>query len=457
MLKLTFITDTHHYSKTLGTSGRQYFLRSGSDQKCLAETGDIIDAAFEQIAKSDTSAVMIIGDVTNDGEKVSHIEFREKLEKLAKSKPVYTITSTHDWCCDENQRSFHGGLVSHNVETLKSNELRDFYFDFGPKQAISEYITHIGTTSYVIQLSDNVRLLALNDDKNGNDHAGFTEEHFCWIENQIKKAYDDNCLIIGMEHHLLTPHISPLITGGGTCVADREYVASRLADAGLKYMFVGHSHMQSTTDFKSKKGNVIKEVNVGSLVGYPAPIVDVTVNDDMTLTYDVKHLKSFKLDGKEIDAQKFLANHCTALVHRLLDCANKEEFCARLNALGIDGEKLSNLFFIARPIMDIIKYKSVGYTYEKLKHLGFGRYFDKKLIEKYKNHKILEFVDYITLSIMDGSIVKYDRQSDYYKLVMSFIVIPSKIFKKNVDLKKLIFAVDAVLTGGRYNNQHDTL
>ena len=156
MLKLTFITDTHHYSKTLGTSGRQYFLRSGSDQKCLAETGDIIDAAFEQIAKSDTNAVMIIGDVTNDGEKVSHIEFREKLEKLAKSKPVYTITSTHDWCCDENPRSFHGGLVNHNVETLKSNELRDFYFDFGPKQAISEYITHIGTTSYVIQLSDNV-------------------------------------------------------------------------------------------------------------------------------------------------------------------------------------------------------------------------------------------------------------------------------------------------------------
>ena len=45
-LKLTFIADTHHYSKTLGTTGRQYELRSGSDQKCLAETGDIIDAAF---------------------------------------------------------------------------------------------------------------------------------------------------------------------------------------------------------------------------------------------------------------------------------------------------------------------------------------------------------------------------------------------------------------------------
>ena len=78
-------------------------------------------------------------------------------------------------------------------------------------------------------------------------------------------------------------------------------------------------------------------------------------------------------------------------------------------------------------------------------------------VEKFKNHKILDIVDQITLSIMDGSIVKYDRESDYYKLVMSFISIPSKIFKKNIDFKKLIFAVDAVLTGGRYNNQHDTL
>lgn len=260
-----------------------------------------------------------------------------------------------------------------------------------------------------------------------------------------------------MEHHLLTPHISPLITGGGTCVADREYVASRLADAGLKYMFVGHSHMQSTTDFKSKKGNIIKEVNVGSLVGYPAPIVEVNVNDDMTLTYDVKHLESFTLESKEIDAQKFLKNHCTALVHRLLDCANKEEFAARLNALGISGDKIANLFFIARPVMNIIKYKTVGYAYGKLKHFGFGRFIDKNLAEKFKNHKILDIVDQITLSIMDGSIVKYDRESDYYKLVMSFISIPSKIFKKNIDFKKLIFAVDAVLTGGRYNNQHDTL
>ena len=59
MYKFTFLADLHYYSKTLGTSGRAYELRSGSDQKCLAESGAIIDAAFNHLARSDTQAVLL--------------------------------------------------------------------------------------------------------------------------------------------------------------------------------------------------------------------------------------------------------------------------------------------------------------------------------------------------------------------------------------------------------------
>ncbi|MCD7796593.1 MAG: hypothetical protein LUG95_02975 [Clostridiales bacterium] len=353
---------------------------------------------------------MIAGDVSNDGELVSHIEFKQKLYKLKEKKKVYLITATHDWCCDGNPRRFSGGIVTNDVETVSSDKLCDFYYDFGPKDALSEYITHIGTYSYVVQLSDNVRLLALNDDKNENDHAGFSEEHFRWIEQQIKNARQDGCLIIGMEHHLLVPHISPLITGGSICVKNREYVASRLADAGLRYMFVGHSHIQNTADFISEKGNKITEVNVGSLVGYPAPIVNVTVNDDMTLTYDVDHLDTFTLDSKEVDAQKFLASHCTAIIHRLLDCATPEEFADRLTALQLDGKTLSKFFPIARPILNIIKNDTVGRLYKRLKHLGLGRSIDESLVKKFSSEKLLSFVDSVMLSAMDGSIKKIRPQ-----------------------------------------------
>lgn len=457
MTKLTFIADTHHYSKTLGTKGRQYELRSGSDQKCLAETGEIIDSAFDYISKSDTDAVLIAGDVTNDGEKASHLEFREKLKALAKSKKVYVITATHDWCCDENPRRYDGDKVFHDVEVMKSSELRDFYFDFGPKDALSEYITHIGTCSYVVQISENVRILALNDDKNQNGHAGFTEEHFCWIEEQIKKAQQDGCLIVGMEHHLLMPHVTPLITGGSTCVENREYVASRLADAGLKYMFVGHSHIQSTSSFKTRKGNVITEVNVGSLVGYPAPIVEVTVNDDLTLSYQVKHLKNFTLNGNKVDAQEYLKKHALDLLHRVIDAPDKKELIDRLTALQLDGKKFEKFTPIIFKVLKFIKNADVMDVYKKLKRIGLAKDIDYILAVKYRNKKLLDIIDEIYLSLFDGSTVTYSRDDDYYKLIISVVSIPSKIFKKNNDMKKLIFAIDSILTGGNFNNQKDII
>lgn len=454
MLKLAFIADTHHYSKTLGTTGKQYELRSGSDQKCLAESGDIIDAAFEKLAESDVDYVLIAGDVTNDGERVSHLEFRDKLMKLSEKKKVYLITATHDWCNDLNPRRYDGDRVYHDVGVMSSRELPNFYRKFGVDDAISTFETHIGTCSYVVQLSDKVRLLALNDDKNEKNHAGFTEEHFQWIEQQLEAARQDGCLMIGMEHHLLIPHISPLITGGSTCVADREYVASRLADAGLRHMFVGHSHIQNTAEFKSKAGNVIREVNVGSLVGYPAPIVYVTVNDNMTLRCDVEHLEKFTFNGREMDAQAYLREHTLAIVHRLLEADDASAFAERAAALGLNSEKLGRFYPIIKPVIRFIRCGTVGEFYGRLKFLGLSRFVDKRLVERFANEKVMSFVDRIMLSAFDGSMVKYGKYDDYYKLVISFVSIPSRLFKKNEDLKNLVSAVDAILTGGDFDNQH---
>ena len=456
-MKITFIADTHHYSKTLGTTGKAYELRSGSDQKCLAETGDIIDAAFKQIAESDTDAVFILGDVSNDGEMVSHIEFREKLYALKESKPVYIITATHDWCCDQNPRRFEGDTVSNDVEVMKSEDLPEFYKDFGPEQAIDKFITKIGTVCYTVQLDEKVRVLCLNDDKNENDHAGFTEDCWQWIEKQIAKATEDGCVLIGAEHHLLIPHVSPLIAVGSVCVADRDYVASRFADAGLKYMFVGHSHMQSTAKYTSEDGNTITEVNVGSLCGYPAPIVEVTVNDDGTLTYDVDHLKTFVLNGKEIDALPFLAKHATDLVNRVLECKTKEEFAEKLSALQLSGGKLSAYWVIAKPILHKLDTALAYDVYKLMKRLGLAKYIPKSAAERYHYKPLKEFINEVLLSVFDGALDAKERESDYYALVIGVILGLSQLKRDNEFTEKLIEMFDNLLTGGEINNQHATI
>ena len=453
-MKITFIADTHHYSKTLGTQGKAYELRSGSDQKCLAETGDIIDAAFSQMANSDTDAVFILGDVSNDGERISHIEFREKLYELKKSKPVYIITATHDWCCDGNPRRFAGDEVFSDVEVMKSEELPEFYGDFGPKQAVDSFITKIGTVCYTVDLGESVRVLCLNDDKNENDHAGFTEECWRWIESQIKKAKDDGCLLIGIEHHLIMPHISPLFAVGSTCVADREYVASRFADAGLRYMFVGHSHMQSTARFTSEKGNTITEVNVGSLCGYPAPIVEVTVNGTGSIAYEVNHLKTVKINGEEREASAFLAEHSANVINRVLECETKAEFAERLTALQMNGKKAAVLWPAAKPILHKLNTATAYELYKFLKFFGLAGKVPKSCALKFRDKLVKEFIDEVFLSVLDGSLHPKDRDGDYYRLVMSVVLTLVGLKKDEKMTDKVFEAFDNILTGGQINNQH---
>lgn len=456
-MKITFIADTHYYSKSLGTCGKAYELRSGSDQKCLAETAEITDAAFADIAKSDTDAVFILGDVSNDGEMISHIEFRKKLYELQKSKPVYLITATHDWCCDENPRRFEGDAVYNDVPVMKSYDLPKFYADFGPKQAISTFTAKIGTFCFVIALSEKVRVLCLNDDKNENGHAGFDADCRKWITEQIDDAKKCGCTLIGIEHHLLVPHISPLLTGGSTCVENREEVASFFADAGLKYMFVGHSHIQHTDSFTSRAGNKITEVNVGALSGYPAPIVDVSVLENGRLEYNVRHLKSFLVNGHETDAGDYLARHACDLIFRITECRDKKQFAERTEALGINSKKLLPLWPVIKPLLKKIDTALVWDAYKFLKAMHLQGNVTRAQALEYRYKPLREMIAEVWLSALDGSVNIHPKGSAYYNLVMAAVSAPSKTVKGNSDLRQLISAADNILTGGSYNNQHDVI
>lgn len=63
-------------------------------------------------------------------------------------------------------------------------------------------------------------------------------------------------------------------------------------------MFVGHSHLQRTDRYRSPAGNELTEVNIGALSGYPVPMVQVTVTDDLQVQMQVEHLATFDWYGR---------------------------------------------------------------------------------------------------------------------------------------------------------------
>lgn len=428
--KLAFIADIHYYSPSLGTEGRAYELRSGSDQKCLAESGAIVDAAFDLLKKSDVDAVVISGDVSNDGEKVSHDELCEKFEAFNREKPLYLITSTHDWCTDHNPRRFVGNEVFHDVETISAEALDKKYEPFGAENLVSVYTTDRGFHSRCFQVSESLRLLAVNDDMDGpGGKSGYSENHLRWMEAQIKDAKEKGMDVIATEHHLLLWNISGLINKGQS-IGDNFAVAERLADAGLRLMFVGHSHMQRTTEYVSKAGNKITQVNVGSLCGHPAPINYLTVENGVA-HLKVESLPGFTYQGEYKDAS-FLRDHSTAILTNLLHAAvnDKEDFRERLVSQGIRIKPLDKIYPIIRRFAKMALTITVGKAGRKINALTFGRGIHRKALKALKNEPLLPLILDIFLCVFDGSAAAQTMSEDVKTIATDVSTLPGRIVKK---------------------------
>lgn len=292
-LSFYLVTDTHYYDSSFKRSGPAYEKRSQTDQKCVAETPAIIDAGFAQLLDDDeTNIILIPGDLVYRGEYQSHAGFRDRLYKLKEQgKKIYLITARHDYCEDGEPVEFDGeGLVP--VKGMPRSELRDFYKDFGFADAISE---HRETMSYVAQIADGIRLLALNCDGDCKNFKGIWQNQMQWALEQIKAAKESGNYIFAMTHYPLLPFSPIMNLIDDAHLTDWEQTATALADAGLDLIFTGHMHAQAITDYTTKSGNKITDVQTGCFVGCPCAYRKITFVDDGVV------IKSYTINDFDYD------------------------------------------------------------------------------------------------------------------------------------------------------------
>lgn len=300
-LSFYLVTDTHYFDTSFKRSGKAYEERSKTDQKCVAETPAIIDAGFRQIADDkETDVILIPGDLVYRGEYQSHVGFRERLYKLKEQgKKIYLITARHDYGGESAE--FDGDQIV-PVPGMPREELRDFYRDFGFDSAISE---HKESMSYVAQLADGIRLLALNCDGDCKDFKGLWDNQIEWALEQIQKAHVEGQYIFAMTHYPLLPFSSVMNLIGDAKLTDWEKTAITFADAGLDLIFTGHMHAQAITDYTTEKGNMITDVQTGCFVGCPCAYRKVTFKDSHTLEIKSYTIHDFDYDKQGKTAQEY--------------------------------------------------------------------------------------------------------------------------------------------------------
>lgn len=447
-LKFYQITDLHHYAFELGTEGKAFEKICLSDQKCLAETGAMIDEYFNKIIEdTETNIVLITGDVTCNGARESHDDLVPRLQRLKDAgKKVYVTTGTHDYYMDKgNGTGKAEKCVGDELLTAtqtEREELLEIYKDFGLSEALS---VHKPSHSYSVQLQEGYRLLCLNDD--GDEFfCGYYDDCLEWIQEQIDEAKKAGDYIFAVTHHPVLPPspIYPLFSRRDM-LGDYEKVSEFLADNGVKFIFTGHTHMMNIAKMTTKQGNDFYDINTSSAVGYPSAMRKVKMTDTEVQVDSVK-IDNFDWDLKGMTVDEYTKVNFLQFLNAIFD------------SMAYDIDKLAELStsFSMTP-EKVYKFKGVlvpfGKFLQKATFGTIGKIFaiNKDVDASIKNRLVKDFLLEVVTNVFYGD-EPYTPDTPEYKAVSALF---NKRIKKILKLKKgtenIAEILDIILDGVLYD------
>ena len=295
------VTDTHYFENELGAEGKAFEKMMATEQYFVRESSAIVKSTFARISEDkETDVVIIPGDLTKNGEIESHKSFIKELYKLRESgKRIYVITAGHDY---GNFSYAYKNDERIQVEGTDFNALCDMYRDFGYGDAIAlDEPTH----SYVAEITEGVRMLAICCDSLNQPKGAMDERHMSWAKDQIDKAKEDNCSIFAICHYPIIPSVPVFDLVGDAKIKEWRKIAAFLADNGVELVLTGHMHIQSINEFYSEKGNRLIDVCTACLAGSPAKYRKITINESSVLKIETIDVENFGWDMNGLTAQEY--------------------------------------------------------------------------------------------------------------------------------------------------------
>ena len=219
------------------------------DPKLIQFSSEILQTTVSNIlsqkASSRPNLILICGDLTKDGEKISHERVISILNPLLSHGIKVLVTQgNHDINNPEAVR-FIGASIE-PVQTIQANEFKTMYGNFGFNDAIS---TDPNSLSYVNEPVKDLWVITIDASKyynNGSKAIGsgiILPETITWVKERLAEAKSKGKTVIGMMHHGLIEHyVGQQQFDYGSVIDNSDYAVNELIDAGMKIILTGHYH-----------------------------------------------------------------------------------------------------------------------------------------------------------------------------------------------------------------------
>lgn len=276
-----------------------------NDMRMIAQSAEILDAIVDRALKLRPAVVLIPGDLTKDGELLSHQFVVSKLNRLlAAGIKAFVIPGNHD-ISNPNARTFNGDNTQ-PAATIDRETFTQLYADFGYAYD-SQYDPN--SLSYVTEVLPGLVLIAIDSNRDEENllktrgdsidsyhNAGCIKpETMQWIANQAAQARSEGKKVIAMMHHHVVQHFDreqSLLPN--YIVADADKVREQLMEAGIHLVLTGHLHVNDIAmDQNRERTDSIYEIATGSAITYPFAYRLLTPSKDLkTLSVKTEYITS---------------------------------------------------------------------------------------------------------------------------------------------------------------------
>lgn len=267
-IKLYVATDIHLLAEELMTNEElmaQVF--TFGDGRFVHYTNELMRTFTNTIKENQADILILSGDLTHDGEKLSHEALAKQLKEIEKNGTrVFVVPGNHDLENAFAKDFAEGGWKI--AETVSADEFEEIYKDYGYKEAISRDPSGL---SYLAQPSEDVYLLMLDSNNYGmlNMPTGggeLTDDTLIWIKEATQIARDNNAQIITVMHHNLIKHSERLYKG--YVINNSDEVVPIFDELNLNIVLSGHMHAQDIK-YTRQTSNTIYDIVTSSMSIYP--------------------------------------------------------------------------------------------------------------------------------------------------------------------------------------------
>ncbi len=230
---------------------------------------EIIDTLLFETVNDAPDALLLCGDLTNDGKLEEHIAVSELLAKAeSEGAQIFVTMGNHD---------MYGGV--------STEEIKEIYADFGFNSAIS---SDSHSMSYLAKLNDELWIMSLDlnvyGDKKSTMAATISDETLAWVESCLLWAKNEGALIVPFSHHNLVEHAMDNLTMHYNIDRGDE-LQQLLINYNIPIYLSGHRH-GSFVATATKENGEIHELVVDMIGNYPQRFTTLSFNDDATISYE---------------------------------------------------------------------------------------------------------------------------------------------------------------------------